>query len=76
MGVSGVLGTPPPRALPITIGPDRITMRLQYWHPPLDGVTVTAAVVRAVSVAIEGADWHGTVSSTPGEPPLVPPDAI
>lgn len=72
----GVLPTPAPRALAVTVGPDRVTLRAQFWHRPLDGVPVTAAVVERLSGVIETAGWRGVVTSDPGVPPLIPPDAV
>lgn len=73
---SGVLAAPVPRALATTVSPERVTLRLQYWHPPLDAIPVTSAVVEHVAAAIEADGRRGTVTSAPGVPPLVPPDAV
>lgn len=72
----GVHRREPVRALVLTVGPDRLTVRLQFWHHPLHGVRVTSAVVVALSDALTLADWNGTVTSTPGAPPLIPPEEV
>lgn len=64
------------RALVLSIGGERLTARVQFWHHPLHGAPVTAAVVVAVADALTAAGWTGTVTSTPGAPPLVPPDPV
>lgn len=75
-GTPGVIDSPPARALVVTVSPARLALRVQYWHPPLDGVPVTSAVVARIATAIEDAGWRGTVTSVAGDPPLIPPDMI
>lgn len=72
--------TDPPRpaqALPIAISPERVIARVQFWHDPLQGLSTRAAVVHAVSAALEHAGLVGTVTSM-GDvpPPLAPPDSL
>jgi hypothetical protein len=64
------------RTLVQSIGDERLTARVQFWHHPLHGVPVTSAVVVAIADALSEAGWQGTVTSTPGAPPLIPPDAV
>lgn len=64
------------RALTTTVSPDRLTARVQYWHPPLQRVPVTAVVVESIARALASAGLVGTVTSEPGPPPLVPPPAV
>jgi hypothetical protein len=73
--VSGVLDEGV-RPLAVSVSTERIVLRLQFWHDPLQGVTVTSAVVRAVAAAIAAAGWKGTVTSAPGVPPYVPSDEV
>ncbi len=72
----GVLDAPGVRALVTSVSPERVTLRVQFWHPPLDGVPVTSAVVAGVAAAVDDAGWRGTVTSVAGDPPLVPPDSL
>lgn len=65
-----------PRALVTTVSTERLSARLQFWHHPLHGVTVTDAVVRAVGSLIDASAWTGTVTSEPASPPLTPPDEV
>lgn len=65
-----------PRALVTTISPERLSARLQFWHHPLHGVTVTDAVVRAVGAVVDESSWAGTVTSEPTPSPLTPPDEV
>lgn len=62
------------RSLAISVSPERITVRVQFWHHPLKGVPVTSAVVLSVGQALKTARIAGTVTSAPGDPPLVTPD--
>ncbi|WP_337007067.1 MULTISPECIES: mechanosensitive ion channel family protein [unclassified Microbacterium] len=64
------------RALITGVSDSRFTIRLQYWHHPLHGAVTTSGVVVAVSAALADAGWTGTVTSEPGAPPLVPPEAV
>lgn len=73
---AGVHEHDPVRALLLSIGEERLTVRLQYWHHPLRAAQVSSAVVVAVAGALSAGGWHSTVTSTPGAPPLVPPDAV
>ncbi|WP_431807049.1 mechanosensitive ion channel family protein [Microbacterium paraoxydans] len=72
----GVHRREPVRGFVLSVGPDRLTVRLQFWHHPIHGLRAVSAVVVAVSDALVLSDWRGTVSSTPGVPPAVPPDPV
>jgi small-conductance mechanosensitive channel len=74
--VDGVLADPEPRALATSVSPERLVMRLLFWHDPLSGVAVTADAVLAVHTTLEREGWPGTVTSTPGVAPLVPSDSL
>lgn len=74
--VDGVHTREHARSLAVTVSPDRLTARVQFWHHPLESVTVTSGVVLAVSQALGAAGLDGTVTSTPGDPPLTPPDPV
>lgn len=74
--VPGVDHAHPARALTVTVEPDRLVARVQFWHAPLDRVPVTARVVDAVADALAAAGLHSTVTSDPGPPPLVPPPPV
>lgn len=73
--VTGVHHRESVRAVVISVSEDRLTVCLQYWHHPLHGVATTSAVVVSLSAALRRAGWPATVTSAPGAPPLVPPDA-
>ena len=64
------------RALVVSVSADRLTVRLQFWHHPLHGALVSAAVVIAVFDALGGLGATGTVTSVPAPPPLVPSDPV
>lgn len=74
--VEGVHHRETVHALVLGVSDARLTVRLQYWHHPLHGAATTSGVVVAVSGALTDAGWSGTVTSTPGVPPLVPPDPV
>lgn len=64
------------RVLPITLGAGRAVYRVQFWHHPLHGVAVRAAVVDAVADALAGRDVDAVVTSTPPPAPLAAPTEI
>ncbi|MEW2009809.1 MULTISPECIES: mechanosensitive ion channel family protein [unclassified Microbacterium] len=64
------------RALVVGVSGDRLIARLQFWHHPLHGALVSAAVVVAVFDALGALGTTGTVTSVPAPPPLVPSDAV
>ncbi len=74
--VPGVDQTKPAFTAAVSISPERLTARVLYWHAPTVGLTVTAAVVRAVTSALVAAGVDSTVTSDPGLPPLVPSDSV
>jgi small-conductance mechanosensitive channel len=74
--VEGVHSREPARVLITEIGPERVILRAQFWHHPLHDAPVTSEVVRAVASALEGRDLACTITSDPGDRPLVPPDRM
>lgn len=64
------------RALVLSVSDGRLIARLQFWHHPLHGAAVSAAVVVAVFDALEALGATGTVTSVPAPPPLVPSDPV
>ncbi|NUL44365.1 mechanosensitive ion channel [Cellulosimicrobium funkei] len=68
--------TKPARALVQAASPERWTLKVQYWHLPLAGPTVTSEVITRLISALEESQLDGTVTANPGEPPLVPPDSL
>ncbi|WP_149084993.1 mechanosensitive ion channel domain-containing protein [Microbacterium sp. 1S1] len=64
------------RALVVGVSEDRLIARLQFWHHPLHGAVVSAAVVVAVFDALRALGTTGTVTSVPGPPALVPSDPV
>jgi len=65
-----------PRGLVTEISSERISARLQFWHHPLHGVTVTDAVVRAIGALLDRRAWTGIVTSEHVDPPLTPQDEV
>ncbi|MFF2372182.1 mechanosensitive ion channel family protein [Agromyces sp. NPDC058110] len=59
-----------------SISPGRVIARLQFWHDPAVGLRATSDVIRAVHGAFAADGLAATVTSTPGLPPLVPPDGF
>ncbi|GAA1131011.1 mechanosensitive ion channel family protein [Arthrobacter flavus] len=74
--VEGVADSKPPRALAVATSPNRWTVRVQYWHHPLSGPSVTSDVLSGLSGALEDAGRSVSVTAVPGEPPLIPPDLL
>lgn len=74
--VDGVHSREPVRALVTAVSPERVTLRVQFWHHPLQGVPITSDVVRAIAAALETAQLAGTVTSDDVVAPLVPSDGI
>lgn len=72
----GVVTTVPSRILIVTMSPSRVTLEGQFWHRPTEDVTVRSAVVKSVFAALDSQGYMATVTSEPGEPPLVPPETI
>ncbi|KQM82071.1 mechanosensitive ion channel family protein [Agromyces sp. Leaf222] len=72
----GVHGKEGVHLLPITLAGDRAVYRVQFWHHPVHGVAVTAAVVDAVASALVGAGVESVVTSVPPSPPLAPPTEV
>ncbi|MGI9821953.1 mechanosensitive ion channel family protein [Agromyces sp. Marseille-Q5079] len=75
-GAEGVHHREPITVLPVTIGPGRSVYRVQFWHHPLRGATVTAAVVDALGDALAVHGHVGVVTSDPPPPALAGPTAF
>lgn len=72
----GVRTKQPVGVLALSISPERIIMRVQYWHHPLKANPVTSAVIIVISEALDARRIAGVITSDTGEPPLVPPDPL
>lgn len=75
-GVEGVDAGAPARTVMHAASPERWVLRVQYWHLPVDGPSVTSEVVVRLAQALADAEIDGTVIVDPGEPPLIPPDSV
>ncbi len=72
--VEDVHSRQPVHTIAVAISPDRLTLDVRFWHHPLKAVSVSSAVVLALSLAVDAAGYTATVTSEPGVPPLVSPD--
>ena len=63
-------------ALVREISAERWIVRLQFWHHPLHGATVTSDVITAVADALGEASIEGVVTDSPVPPPLAAPDPL
>ena len=63
-------------ALVREISAERWIVRLQFWHHPLHGATVTSDVIRAVADALGEASIEGVVTDSPVPPPLAASDPL
>jgi small-conductance mechanosensitive channel len=70
--VDGVLTDPAPMGLFTAVEPDRVTVRVRFWHDPMAGVTVTSDVVQAVAAAVTHDGGTGTAVAPPPVAPLTP----
>ncbi|MFB7250888.1 mechanosensitive ion channel family protein [Microbacterium sp. NPDC056234] len=64
------------RALIREISDERWIVRLQFWHHPLHGATVTSDVIAAVASALGEASIAGVVTDAPSASPLATPDPL
>ncbi|MFK0400856.1 mechanosensitive ion channel family protein [Microbacterium sp. NPDC090225] len=76
ISVEGVHAREHVRALPVAISPERLTVRVLFWHHPAHAVAVTADVVRAIAAGFEASGRRAAVTSEPTTAPLTPPDRI
>ncbi|WP_312168682.1 mechanosensitive ion channel family protein [Microbacterium sp.] len=74
--VEGVHAREHVRALPVAVSPERLTVRVLFWHHPAHAVTVTADVVRALATSLEASGIRAAVTSESASAPLTPPDSI
>jgi len=80
--VEGVHKREPAHVFTTSLSPQRITLRLRYWHHPLHGPTITSAVVDALGAAVSGGPLRSggirdfTVQSQLPATPLTPPNEV
>lgn len=72
-GVPGVHPDPAPRVLVILVAPDRITVRVRFWHDVPAAADTASAVVEAVSGHLRGLGLVVTVTSDLPLAPLTAP---
>lgn len=72
----GVHGDPGVVVLVSAVSTARLTARVQFWHDPLRGLSVTSAVVAALTAGLAQHRWPSTVTSEAVVPPLVPGDPV
>jgi len=72
----GVLADPAVGVLVTAVSATRITGRVQFWHDPARGLSVTSGVVAALTAALARRGWSATVTSEAVVPPLVPGDPV
>lgn len=58
------------------VSDERLTARVQFWHDPASGLSVTSDVVAALAAVLTGRGWAATVTSEAVVPPLVPGDPV
>jgi small conductance mechanosensitive channel len=73
VAVDGVMADPAPTGAYTAIEPDRVTLRVRFWHDPAAGVTVTSDVVHAIAAASSHDGGTATVVAPPPVAPLTPP---
>ncbi|WP_349426896.1 hypothetical protein [Microbacterium sp. LWS13-1.2] len=54
----------------------RVTAQVQFWHDTSNGLSVTSAVVAAITTGLAERGWAATVTSETVVPPLVPGDPV
>ncbi|MDT0144038.1 mechanosensitive ion channel family protein [Microbacterium sp. PRC9] len=72
----GVLADPAVGVLVTAVSETRITGRVQFWHDPARGLSVTSGVVAALTAGLARRGWSATVTSEAVVPPLVPGDPV
>jgi small-conductance mechanosensitive channel len=72
--VDGVHKREPVQVLTLTTEPDRVTFAARFWHQAGHGPAVTAAVVDAVTTALDGRE--AVVTSERPQPPLTAPGPV
>ncbi|MFF2488392.1 mechanosensitive ion channel domain-containing protein [Microbacterium sp. NPDC058062] len=72
----GVHADPSVGVLVTAVSETRITGRVQFWHDPARGLSVTSGVVAALTAGLARRGWSATVTSEAVVPPLVPGDPV
>lgn len=71
-----VRSQPQPRAIIESVSPNKVVIRLQFWHAPADLVTARAAVVMAAAATLSDAALPGIATSEPSPPSLALPEPL
>ncbi|WP_137845193.1 mechanosensitive ion channel domain-containing protein [Microbacterium sp. 2FI] len=74
--VHGVFGDAAPRTLLTAVSADRVRARVQFWHDPQSGISVTSDVVQGLTALLAARGWTGTVTSEVAVPPLIGSDSV
>lgn len=74
--VDGVHADPAAGVLVSAVSEARYTAKVQFWHDPSRGLTVTSAVISALAARLADRGWTATVTGEPVAPPLVPGDPV
>ncbi|MFK4807340.1 mechanosensitive ion channel domain-containing protein [Microbacterium sp. ZW CA_36] len=74
--VDGVHPEPGAGVLLSAVSDARVTARVQFWHDTSNGLSVTSAVVAAITTGLAERGWAATVTSETVVPPLVPGDPV
>lgn len=75
-GVDGVHKREPTQVRIVSVSPQRVTTRVQFWHHPLHGVAVSSDVVQALAAACTDHQLQATVTSKMPEPPLTTAEEV
>lgn len=75
-GADGVHKREPVNTLIVSVSPQRVTARVQFWHHPLHGVAVSSGVVQALAAACSDHTLPATVTSRLPEPPLTKAEEV
>jgi small conductance mechanosensitive channel len=70
--VPGVSGERPVQVITILDSPERLIVRVWFWHPPADGALVTSAVVEAVAEFLRATGSEAVVTSALPPAPATP----
>jgi small-conductance mechanosensitive channel len=76
VAVDGVMAEPAPTAAYTAIEPDRVTLRVRFWHDPAAGITVTSDVVQGIAAAVIDDRGTATVVAPPPVAPHTPPPEV
>lgn len=72
VAVDGVMTDPAPIGTFTAVEPDRVTVRVRFWHDPMSGLTVTSDVVQAIAAGASHDGGPATVVAPPPVAPLTP----